>query len=136
LLLLRDLAWRLSDNNRSEIDLAKAAGYVAAKLRAMRHLDCLDGNEVLEQLRHRSGILRSPAKERMDFVHRTFQEYLAANEAAEEDRIGNLVGRAHLDLWRETIIMAAGHANTRQREELLGGILDRAEEEPRHARTL
>jgi Leucine-rich repeat (LRR) protein len=136
LLLLRDLAWRLSDNNRSEIDLAKAAGYVAAKLRAMRHLDCLDGNEVLEQLRHRSGILRSPAEERMDFVHRTFQEYLAANEAAEEDRIGNLVGRAHLDLWRETIIMAAGHANTRQREELLGGILDRAEEEPRHARTL
>jgi hypothetical protein len=72
----------------------------------------------------------------MDFVHRTFQEYLAAKEAAEEDRIGNLVGRAHLDLWRETIIMAAGHTNTRQREELLCGILERAEEEPRHARTL
>jgi hypothetical protein len=72
----------------------------------------------------------------MDFVHRTFQEYLAAKEAAEEDRIGNLIGRAHLDLWRETIIMAAGHANTRQREELLQGILDRAERETRHARTL
>ncbi|WP_122619739.1 NACHT domain-containing protein [Streptomyces sp. Tu 4128] len=136
ILILRDLAWRFSDNNRSEIDLARAAGYVAAKLRTMRHLDSLDSDQVLEQLRHRSGILRSPAEGRMDFVHRTFQEYLAAKEAAEEDRIGNLVGRAHLDLWRETIIMAAGHANTRQREELLGGILDRAEEEPRHARTL
>ncbi|KUN57521.1 ATP-binding protein [Streptomyces canus] len=136
LVILRDLAWRLSDNNRSEIALEKAAAYVAAKLRAMRHLDVLDGDQVLEQLRHRSGILRSPAEGRMDFVHRTFQEYLAAEEAAEEDRIGNLVGRAHLDLWRETIIMAAGHANTRQREELLGGILSRADEEPRHARTL
>ncbi|MFL4494700.1 NACHT domain-containing protein [Streptomyces sp. VTCC 41912] len=136
LIILRDLAWRLSDNNRSEIGLERAAGYVASKLRAMRHLDVLDGDEVLEQLRHRSGILRSPAQGRMDFVHRTFQEYLAAKEATEEDRIGNLVGRAHLDLWRETIIMVAGHANTRQREELLGGILDRAEEEPRHARTL
>jgi hypothetical protein len=136
LVILRDLAWRLSDNNRSEIDLERAAGYVAAKLRAMRHLDVLDGAQVLEQLRHRSGILRSPAEGRMDFVHRTFQEYLAAEEAAEEDRIGNLVSRAHLDLWRETIIMAAGHANTCQREELLGGILDRANEEPRHARTL
>ncbi|MFD7668046.1 NACHT domain-containing protein [Streptomyces sp. NPDC059788] len=136
LVILRDLAWRLSDNNRSEIDLERAAVYVSAQLRAMRHLDIPDGTQVLEQLRHRSGILRSPAKGRMDFVHRTFQEYLAANEAAEEDRIGNLVGRAHLDLWRETIIMAAGHANSRQREELLGGILDRAEEEPRHARTL
>lgn len=136
LLLLRDLAWRLSDNNRTEIDLGRAAGYVATRLRAMRHLDGLEGVEVLEQLRHRSGILRSPAEDRMDFVHRTFQEYLAAQEAAEEDRIGNLVERAHLDLWRETIIMTTGHANTRQREELLGGILDRAEVEPKHARTL
>ncbi|QEU85804.1 NACHT domain-containing protein [Streptomyces viridosporus] len=136
LVILRDLAWRLSDNNRTEIDLEKAAGYVAAKLRAMRHLDVLDGDQVLEQLRHRSGILRSPAEGRVDFVHRTFQEYLAAKEAAEEDRIGNLVDRAHLDLWRETIIMTAGHANSRQREELLGGILSRADEEPRHARTL
>lgn len=136
IVILRDLAWRLSDNNRSEIDLERASGYVAAKLRAMRHLCVLDGTQVLEQLRHRSGILRSPAEERLDFVHRTFQEYLAAKEAAEEDRIGNLVGRAHLDIWRETIIMAAGHANTRQREELIDGILDRADEEPRHARTL
>lgn len=136
LVLLRDLAWRLSDNNRTEIDLDRAAGHVGAKLRTMRHLDGLDGPAVLEQLRHRSGILRSPAENRMDFVHRTFQEYLAAEEAAQEDRIGNLVGRAHLDQWRETIIMTAGHANTPQREELLGGILDRAEREPRHARAL
>lgn len=136
IVILTDLAWRLSDNGLSEIDTERAAGYVTAKLMAMRHLDLLDGHGVLEQLRHRSGILRSPAVGRMDFVHRTFQEYLSAKEAAEEDRIGNLVGRAHLDLWRETIIMAAGHANTRQREELLGGILDRADEEPRYARTL
>lgn len=138
LVILRDLAWRLSDNNRTDIELDQAARHVAAKLRAMRHLDLrdLDGTTVLEQLRDRSGILRSPANGRLDFVHRTFQEYLAAEEAAEEDRIGNLVGHAHLDLWRETVIMAAGHANTRQREELIGGILDRAEAEPRHARTL
>ncbi|AZM47896.1 ATP-binding protein [Streptomyces sp. WAC 06738] len=136
LVILRDLAWRLSDNNRSEIDADRAAGYVTAKLKGMRHLDVLDGAQVLSQLRQRSGILRSPAEDRIDFVHRTFQEYLAAEEAAEEDRIGNLVERAHLDLWRETIIMTAGHANARQREELLDGILNRAEEEPRHARTL
>lgn len=136
LVVLRDLAWRLSDNNRSEIALAQAAVHVAAKLSAMRHLEIQDGYQVLEQLRDRSGILRSPVEGRLDFVHRTFQEYLAAEEATEEDRIGNLVGRAHLDLWRETIIMAAGHANSRQREELLDGILDRAEAEPRHARAL
>ncbi|MBT2676665.1 ATP-binding protein, partial [Streptomyces sp. ISL-14] len=136
LVLLRDLAWRLSDNNRSEISLEQAERYVGRKLTGMRHLEERDGVRVLDQLRGRSGVLRSPAVGRLDFVHRTFQEYLAAQEATEEDRIGNLVGRAHLDIWRETIIMAAGHANRPQREELLGGILDRAEEEPRHARRL
>ncbi|MFI9343827.1 NACHT domain-containing protein [Streptomyces sp. NPDC052773] len=136
LVLLRDLAWRLSDNNRSEISLEQAGVFVGRKLAGMRHLDEQDGARVLEQLRHRSGVLRSPAVGRVDFVHRTFQEYLAAEEAAEEDRIGNLVERAHLDLWRETIIMAAGHANRPQREELLGGILDRAEVEPRQTRKL
>jgi hypothetical protein len=50
--------------------------------------------------------------------------------------MGNLVERAHLDLWRETIVMAAGHANLRQRRELVGGVLDRARDEPRHARRL
>ncbi|MEV5534248.1 NACHT N-terminal Helical domain 1-containing protein [Streptomyces prunicolor] len=136
LVVLRDLAWRLSDNNRSEIALEQAAVHVTSKLSAMRHLEVQEGHQVLEQLRDRSGILRSPVEGRLDFVHRTFQEYLAAEEATEEDRIGNLVGRAHLDLWRETIIMAAGHANSRQRQELLDGILDRAEAEPRYARVL
>ncbi|MEV7817182.1 MULTISPECIES: NACHT domain-containing protein [Streptomyces] len=136
LVLLRDLAWRLSDNNRSEIALEQAAVHVGKKLAGMRHLDEQDGGLVLEQLRDRSGVLRSPAEDRLDFVHRTFQEYLAAEEATEEDRIGNLVERAHLDLWRDTIIMAAGHANRPQREELLGGILDRARTEPRYARKL
>ncbi|MEU2061479.1 NACHT domain-containing protein [Streptomyces sp. NPDC013455] len=136
LVLLRDLAWRLSDNNRSEIPLEQAAVHVGKKLAGMRHLDEQDGGKVLEQLRDRSGLLRSPAENRLDFVHRTFQEYLAAEEATEEDRVGNLVGRAHLDLWRETIVMAAGHGNRPQREELLGGILDRAREEPRYGRKL
>ncbi|MGC5564710.1 NACHT domain-containing protein [Streptomyces sp. FR-108] len=136
LVILRDLAWRLSDNNRSEISMEQAAVHVGRKLASMRHLDVQDSRAVLGQLLERSGILRDPAQGRLDFVHRTFQEYLAAEEATEEDRIGNLVERAHLDLWRETIIMAAGHATTRQQEELLGGILDRAEQEARHARVL
>jgi len=136
MVLLRDLAWRLSDNNRSEVPVKSAEAYVGRKLTAMRHVVEPDGVVVLGQLLERSGMLRTPAVGRLGFVHRTFQEYLAAEEAAEEDRMGNLVGRAHLDIWRETIIMAAGHGNARQREELIGGILDRAGEEPRYARKL
>lgn len=133
--VLRDLAWRLSDNNLQELPEEKAVVYVSTKVTAMRHLN-LDGAEVFEHLIGRSGVLRMPQVGRINFVHRTFQEYLAAAEAAAEDRIGNLIGRAHLDQWRETIIMAAGHGNRSQRIELITGILDRAASEKRHQRTL
>ncbi|WP_063806050.1 NACHT domain-containing protein [Streptomyces kanamyceticus] len=136
LCVLRDLAWRLSDNNRSEIAVDQAARHVTAKLAGMRHLQGLEGPDVLNHLLHRSGVLRSSAEGSLDFLHRTFQEYLAASEAAVEDRIGNLVERAHLDLWRETVIMAAGHANRTQQGALLHGILERAAQEPRHTRAL
>ncbi|PXX60303.1 NACHT domain-containing protein [Nocardia tenerifensis] len=133
--MLRDLAWRLTDNNLTEIDTDKAEGYVAAKIASMRHIE-VDPHDVLEYLLNRSGILRSSAEGRIDFVHRTFQEYLAAAEAAAQDRMGNLVGRAHMDVWRDTVIMAAGHANSSQRRELITGILDRAEDDDRNARSL
>ncbi|WP_330264256.1 NACHT domain-containing protein [Streptomyces griseorubiginosus] len=136
LCVLRDLAWRLSDNNRTEIPTDQARRFVASRMTSMRHLDGVDRTAVLDHLVARSGVLRSPVEGRVDFVHRTFQEYLAAQDAADEDNMGNLVERAHLDLWRETIVMAAGHANLRQRRELVAGILDRADTEPRHTRRL
>ncbi|GAQ54359.1 NACHT domain-containing protein [Streptomyces acidiscabies] len=136
LCVLRNLAWRLSDNNRTEIGVEQAGRYVSSRLASMRHLDGESGGAVLDQLVARSGVLRSPVEGRVDFLHRTFQEYLAAQDAADEDNMGNLVGRAHLDLWRETIVMAAGHGNLAQRRELIAGILDRADQEPRHRRRL
>ncbi|GAA5073366.1 NACHT domain-containing protein [Nocardia iowensis] len=123
LTVLRDLAWRLSDNNLNELDVVKATEYVTAKIASMRHLD-VEPVRVMDYLLNRSGVLRSPAEGRIDFVHRTFQEYLAAGEAAAQDRMGNLISRAHLDAWRDTIIMAAGHANRSQRQELITGILE------------
>ncbi|MHB9758621.1 NACHT domain-containing protein [Streptomyces sp. BYX5S] len=134
--ILRALAWRLSDNNRSEISHDVAVVHVNLVMRSMRHLDNVDPGAVLDHLIARSGVLRAPAEGWVDFMHRTFQEYLAAAEAAAQDRMGNLVERAHLDLWRETVVLAAGHANQRQRVELVGGVLDRARAEPRNRRTL
>ncbi|MEV8537268.1 NACHT domain-containing protein [Streptomyces sp. NPDC051211] len=134
--LLQDLAWRLSDNGRNEIALERAAVHVHDALGAMRHLDRADARAVLDHLVVRSGVLRSPADGRVDFLHRSFQEYLAAADAAAEDNIGSLVGRAHLDFWHETIVLAAGHANRTQRVELIEGILARAGAESRYRRRL
>ncbi len=132
--VLSDLAWRLTLANRTELPRDKALELVSHKLLAMSTDERPE--KVLDHLLERSGVVRAPVPGRIDFVHRTFQEYLAASEATEERHIDTLVGHAHLDTWRETIVMACGHAKRSQSRELLTAILDRADDEPRHARRL
>ncbi|HEV2783231.1 MAG TPA: NACHT domain-containing protein [Actinophytocola sp.] len=133
--LLRDLAWRLTLGNRTELHRNRALGYVTRKLLAMPNVD-ERAEAILDHLLERSGVIREPVPGRVDFVHRTFQEFLAASEATEEEHIDTLASHAHLDAWRETIVMACGHAKRSQLRELLTAILDRADAEPRHARHL
>lgn len=66
------------------------------------------GTSVRQLFVERSGMIREPVAGRVDFTHRTFQEFLAANATKEESDTGFLVGNAHNDQWREVIILAAG----------------------------
>ncbi len=133
--LLRDLAWRLIQAGRSELPLDRAVSFVSMKLPSMPTVDS-SAEVVLAHLLERSGVLREPVAGRVDFVHRTFQEYLAASEATEQEHIETLAGNAHLDTWRETVVMACGHGKRSQTKALLTHILDRADAERRHARRL
>lgn len=133
--LLRDLAWRLIQAGRSELPLDRAVSFVSMKLPSMPTVES-SAEVVLAHLLERSGVLREPVSGRVDFVHRTFQEYLAASEATEQEHIETLAGNAHLDTWRETVVMACGHGKRSQTKALLTQILDRADSEPRHARRL
>ncbi|QUQ68475.1 NACHT N-terminal Helical domain 1-containing protein [Kutzneria sp. CA-103260] len=133
--LLRDLAWRLTQANRTELPRDKVLTFVTQKLPSMPNVD-EDPAKLVDHLLERSGVVREPTPGRVDFVHRTFQEYLAASEATETEHIDTLVANAHLDQWRETIVMACGHAKRPQLKELLTAILDRADAEPTRARRL
>ncbi|EOD63954.1 NACHT domain-containing protein [Amycolatopsis vancoresmycina] len=134
-ILLGDLAWRLSLASKVELPKERVLSHVALRLPSLPHVDHTP-SEVLDHLLERSGVLREPVRGRVDFVHRTFQECLAANEATEQDHLETLIDRAHLDTWWETFVMACGHAKHHQVGTLLRGILDRADAEPRHARHL
>ncbi|MEV4055402.1 NACHT domain-containing protein [Amycolatopsis sp. NPDC049688] len=134
-ILLGDLAWRLSLASKVELPKERVLSHVALRLPSLPHVDHTP-SEVLDHLLERSGVLREPVRGRVDFVHRTFQECLAANEATEQDHLETLIDRAHLDTWWETFVMACGHAKHHQVGTLLTGILDRADNEPRHARHL
>ncbi|MFI7224799.1 NACHT domain-containing protein [Nonomuraea angiospora] len=133
--ILRDLAWRLVSMGRSELSKATALKSVERKLASMTRMP-YPAADVLEHLLRRSGVLREPVPGRIDFAHRTVQEYLAAGQLVEDEDVDAAVERAHLDQWREVVVMAAGHATGRVRRELLAGLLDRADQGGRHSRRL
>lgn len=135
LTILQRLAWNLTLAGRVELALDEAEELAATAIEHLPNITA-DPTAVTQYLLDRSGVIRKPAEGRVDFVHRTFQEYLAAKQATDEHLVGVLVRQSHSDQWRETVIMAAGHATARQRQRLLNGILDRADAEPKHTRRL
>ena len=133
-ILLRVFAWWLLNNGKSFAQRKDLEDLVAARLEGMPRVDAT-ASEVVRHLLIRSGLLRQPAEDRVDFIHRTFQEYLAAKEAVGTRSMGVLIGHAHLDQWQEVIILAAGLAeDLSMREELIEGLIQRGdeEEETRH----
>src|SRR5262249_48860535 len=141
LAILQRLAWNLTLAGRVELALDEAEELTATATEHLPNITATpaavaDPAAVTQYLLDPSGVIRKPAQGRADFVHRTFQEYLAAKQATDDHLVDVLVRQSHSDQWCETVIMAAGHATTRQRQRLLNGILDRAAAEPKHARRL
>ncbi|MDQ7907333.1 NACHT domain-containing protein [Phytohabitans sp. ZYX-F-186] len=126
-LLLSDLAYWLIRNGWSDAARADAIDRLAAKLRAMPQVKA-EPAQVYRVLLERTGLLREQVEGRVDFVHRSFEEYLAAKQAVDEGDFGVLRAHAHESQWHEVVVMAAGHASAAGREALLGGLLARARE--------
>lgn len=124
-LLLSDLSYWLIRNGWSDAARDEAVVRLAVKLRAMPQISA-EPSEVYKVLLERTGLLREQVDGRVDFVHRSFQEYLAAKQAVDEGDFGVLVSHAHEPQWHEVVVMAAGHASVAGREGLLRGLLTRA----------
>lgn len=137
LTLLRDLAWRLTLNEQSELDRREVESTIERKLAVMPGVrSTAQPKQVLDHLLVRSGLIRQPTVGRVDFIHRTFQEYLAAGEIVEENHLPMLVRRAHEPAWREVVLMTPGQANAGQRARLVQGLLTRARRSVDHGTTL
>ncbi|MFD5819807.1 NACHT domain-containing protein [Streptomyces sp. NPDC127038] len=125
--LLQRLAYWLVRNNRSELDRGRAERIVADLLPSLPAAAAQgDAPRILRHLVLRSGLLREPAQDTLEFVHRTFQDYLAAKAAVEDGDFGLLVRNAGESQWADVIRMAVAHARPRERAELLGAMTEAA----------
>jgi NACHT conflict system protein/NACHT domain-containing protein len=130
-LLLQKLAYWLIRNGHSEMDRTVALDLVTRVLPSMQTVAEQGPPEaVFRHLLERSGLLREPAPGAVDFVHRTFQDYLGAREAVEERDFPLLVDNAHSDQWQDVIRMAVAHARPDERARLLTDLLERGDRVP------
>jgi transcriptional regulator with XRE-family HTH domain len=131
--LLQRLAYWLIRNGQTELDHDTAHTLISDALPAMPHLaQQTDAHGVLTHLLGRSGLLRQPTAETIDFVHRTFQDYLGAKAAIETRDIPLLVRNAHDDQWEDVIRMAVAHARPHERTTLLHRLITRGDRTAKH----
>ncbi|MGF1425106.1 NACHT domain-containing protein [Kitasatospora sp. LaBMicrA B282] len=124
LAMLRRIAHWLARNNQVE---GRHQDAVAQLERALRDLPNAarqgDAEAAWRHLLNRSGLLTETSVQTFQFVHRTFQDYLAALELEEERDFGMLAGHADDERWGDVIRMTMGHCGRRDRAELFERIL-------------
>ncbi|MDT0444032.1 NACHT domain-containing protein [Streptomyces johnsoniae] len=132
-LLLQKIAYWLIRNGHSEIEQDDAEDVIEKSMPLMPHVAAAGTPQtVCRYLVERSGLLREPAEGLVDFVHRTFQDYLAAREAIEARDIPLIVRNAHRDQWEDVVRMAVAHGRPEERARLLKGLVKRGDDVKRH----
>ncbi|WP_369144898.1 NACHT domain-containing NTPase [Streptomyces sp. R44] len=125
--LIQRLAYWLTLNGRTQLDRAHAESLVREAVPAIHEAAQYPPESVFTHLLQRSGLLREPTSDTVDFIHRTFQDYLAAKALVDHWDIGVLVRHAADDQWEDVIRMAVGHARPRECEEILRELLTEAD---------
>jgi hypothetical protein len=134
--LLQRLAYWLIRNHQSEMDRERAERIVADALPSVPAAAAQgEAREILGHLLIRSGLLREPSAGTVEFVHRTFQDYLGARAAVEDGDFGLLVRGAVDEQWADVVRMAVAHARPRERAGLLRDLTASAERLDNAART-
>ncbi len=131
--LLQRLAYWLIRNRQTEMDRATALALVGDALPAMQAVaEQGTADQVLAHLVGRSGLLRQPTVDTIDFGHRTFQDYLGAKAAIEVHDFPLLVNNAHDDQWEDVVRMAVAHARPTESADLLRRLVERGDSEGEH----
>lgn len=125
--LLDDFAYWMLDNGYSQSSTQEADEQFERKLFQMLRLTGVEAVNVRRFFVERTGILQEPVTGQLNFTHRTFQEFLAAQAALDKGNLGALVRNAYDDQWHQVIILAAGLANQRDRETLIHRLIEQGD---------
>jgi len=107
-LVLQPLAYAMHEQDRRELASEEAVELVRAPLARIPALRSVapTAERFLDLVRDECGVLKSRDLGRIEFVHLSFQEYLAACHVAGHELGGELADRADDPRWLEVILLA------------------------------
>ncbi|MEV5241803.1 NACHT domain-containing protein [Streptomyces cinnamoneus] len=130
--LLQRIAVWLVRNGRAELSGDQAVRQLELGMNGLRHVrEQGTAQEVLRHLLNRSGLLQERAADSLQFIHRTFQDFLAAKEFRENDSLDELLGHAAEEQWQDVIRLVIGHCGRMEVRRVVTGLMaagDEAEE--------
>ncbi|WP_300932707.1 NACHT domain-containing protein [Prosthecobacter sp.] len=105
--LLSKIAWEMMIGNEPSSMLSTKAGEIVGRVLSTTPGHKVDeAGELMQALIERSGLLRLASDDRIDFLHNTLKEYLAACNAVEIGNPDELVKRADDPAWQPVILFA------------------------------
>ncbi|MEW1615424.1 MULTISPECIES: NACHT domain-containing protein [unclassified Streptomyces] len=123
--LLQRIAVWLVREGQSEFTREQALRQLTRGLAGMERVSAQGpAAKILTHLLNRSGLLQEHGDDTYQFIHRTFQDYLAAKELIEDDHLNELLRHADEEAWQDVILLAAGHCGRRELGLLVSGLLD------------
>ncbi|MFJ5142819.1 NACHT domain-containing protein [Streptomyces sp. NPDC088707] len=127
---LRGVALPMLRNGNRELPYLEAVAGVRLAL-GTRLIGEGAAESVLRTLLNHSGVLTTSAGDTVAFVHSAVTSYLAAQLFLEEG-LSELIDRAHLDHWRDTVVFAAQLAAPPERAELIRAVEFRGDADREH----
>jgi Leucine-rich repeat (LRR) protein len=122
--VVQEIACRLVRNGISAMTASEADEAVAHVLGLFPGHSPKDATTVRRCLVERSGILREALPERIDFLHNTFKEYLAAERFVAQGELDLLVKKALDTEWQPVVLFAVGTRTPGVASRIVRGILE------------
>ncbi|MDT0453256.1 NACHT domain-containing protein [Streptomyces hesseae] len=126
--LLQRIAVWLVRNGRAELSREQAVRQLEQAMKGLRRVrEQGSAKQVLTHLLNRSGLLQERTADSLQFIHRTFQDYLAAKEFQDSDSLDELLGHAEEEQWQDVIRLVIGHCGRGEVRRVIVGLIETAD---------
>ncbi|MFG2181204.1 NACHT domain-containing protein [Streptomyces abikoensis] len=122
--ILQRIAVWLVRNGRAELSREQAVRQLEQAMKGLRRVrEQGSAERVLTHLLNRSGLLQERTADSLQFIHRTFQDYLAAKEFQDSDSLDELLGHAEEEQWQDVIRLVVGHCGRGEVRRVIAGLV-------------